>query len=269
MCWDFGRLMRHLSLSASQRQLLGKAFWTCCQLSPPLIVDAVTMLFLSTKVKFVILPVVISAEFAWEENKRCLLVNQDRYIAQHRLGISVWSLSKPRFTSFLQVNLSVCVSLYLPFDSVFNALDFIIPWCRLKSLVKGTLHEVKGIPLVLSYKRRVPSHRLNHALMLISCTCFMVWAILAQQAGESTTIRVAEATGLLWLTHFKWDLLGLKDREWIRSGDTAPKATPVTWVACFKWSSFAATCNLCSVSMWSIAKCCPTPQHLYLGLTWY
>lgn len=32
------------------------------------------MLFLSTKVKFVILPVVISAEFAWEENKRCLLV---------------------------------------------------------------------------------------------------------------------------------------------------------------------------------------------------
>lgn len=74
-------------------------------------------------------------------------------------------------------------------------------------------------------------------IMLVSCTCFMVWDLFAQQTGESTTVCGVVATGLLWLTHFKWDLEGVKGRDCIRSGDTAPKATPAIWVACFKQSS--------------------------------
>lgn len=68
--------------------------------------------------------------------------------------------------------------------------------------------------------------------------------ILAQQTGESSTVYDVVATGLLWLIHFKQDLVGLKVCKYIRTGDTGSKPTPVIWVACFKQSSFNVIFNL-------------------------
>lgn len=113
----------------------------------------------------------------------------------------------------------------------------------------------KGIPPVLSYwgvcsKSGKPQSKSRIMLLYLHVSWFEI--ILAQQTGESSTAYDVVATGLLWLTHFKWDLVGLKDRKCIRTGDMGPKPTPVIWVACFKQSSFKVTFNLRSARKVSI-----------------
>ncbi len=59
--------------------------------------------FESWTMKFVILPLVISSEFAWDEKERCLVMNHFElapYFAEHLLDINVWSLLKPFLSSF-------------------------------------------------------------------------------------------------------------------------------------------------------------------------